>query len=292
MFTTEPGGGHPGREKEIKVFNPSELHSRRALALAIIAKLDTSGFETVRIPGTREIVYQRKVTRSGEPEFVARGAYVVRIYTSIVNGAVRENGRDAIRVCILAVPVDGHDLREHGIASETRVNRVGDIRDIVERMIVRARSAYGDARRMPRCRHCGSAMFKARSGRDTCVNICWTAPERRRAGSLEERGANENPVDCPTTIREPAPEIEPSGDSSDDYTAFSAAVDALFGADEDGSGLVLTRAERTPGAEAYESVVPRNAPEVSAEIIHRNTSDARRNRGEDDGDAGWYRSQR
>jgi len=91
-----------------------------------------------------------------------------------VNGRVpktREAGKDAIRVC--AVYTSARTGKEKGIAKETRINRVGDIDDIVERAYVRMRSAYGSAMNPCRCPKCGSPTFMSKNKNQVCADLCW-----------------------------------------------------------------------------------------------------------------------
>ena len=98
-------------------------------AEAIRARLVQAGFERLPTrPGTEE-VYRR--AHDADPR------YVVKVYSSIREGAqaARGRGKDAIRV--VAVFED-----RVGIYKAERVYRTGSIEGVLDRMMYRARQAY------------------------------------------------------------------------------------------------------------------------------------------------------
>jgi len=153
--------------------------SRRDLAYAIVHKLQACGFEETSIAGCQEVVYARAVAG-------AEGIRVL-VYTTVDSrdGMARSCGKDAIRVCAVYKARDG---RERGIASaDKRVNRVGLVGDIVNRMHSRMREVYGLGRGSERC-SCGAPKFTSKKGNAVCADLCWMteaelnrpAPRRRR----------------------------------------------------------------------------------------------------------------
>lgn len=74
-------------------YDPASMASRRMLADALKATLKTAGFAHCANTKTDEEVWS-KVVGCGP-----KGDVVVKVYTSIVNGATRGKGTDAIRVC-------------------------------------------------------------------------------------------------------------------------------------------------------------------------------------------------
>lgn len=140
-------------------YNPDSAESRQKLASSIIKKLNECGF-TLRVeaPG-REKVYYREISD---------GMQVV-IYTSIVGNQVRAKDQDAIRISGIYKDED----RERGLIKSTRVNRTGQIEDIVERMYQRMRDTWRRCSGVKRCRSCGAPTFLSRSENQVCVKICW-----------------------------------------------------------------------------------------------------------------------
>lgn len=101
-------------------------------AAAIREKLVAAGFRL--IPGSRgEEVYQRSHDKDDR--------YIIKVYSSIQRGAsqARGLGTDAIRVVALFRQSNGFRC----IHKAKRVHRSGSVEGVLERMIERAREAYG-----------------------------------------------------------------------------------------------------------------------------------------------------
>lgn len=158
---------------------------RAELAAKLKQKLEAIGFtlstDRSRDPGRlygqgykgREEVYVFKHRKDPGLE--------VQVFTSIAGGGeVRSKGADAIRVCLVyknkAKQADSEsaEARQYNLASECRVNRVGDIDDIVERTVSRAREAYKKANQVERCRDCTAPMALSQAGKQFCAEVCWT----------------------------------------------------------------------------------------------------------------------
>lgn len=109
-------------------------------AEAIRTKLKEMGFERTFQERCGEEVYERCHHKDG--------AYVVRIYSSISDGAcsVRGCGEDAIRVVALRRIVRFGDWRRpwewQGVAKTKRIHRTGTVEGVLARMHERAREAY------------------------------------------------------------------------------------------------------------------------------------------------------
>lgn len=155
-------------------YNPDSAASRTALAASITARLTEMGFSPFFDKRWREVIYSRPVHTSP--------GVTVLVYTSCApapDGRVkaRRAGRDAIRVCAIYATKDGET---RGIArAEKRVNRVGDIEDIVERMYQRAREVYKTAMNPCRCGSCGAPLFMSKKGNEVCSDRCWLSDEER-----------------------------------------------------------------------------------------------------------------
>lgn len=169
-------------------YDPGLPILRQMLALSIINKLDECGFELaanpreafgLSRPELAERVYSRNVSEDGRIR--------VKVFTSVIGGEndvpfeVRKEGKDAIRVCATYMTKEG---KERGLVKETRINRTGNIDDIVDRMYQRMRSAYKTASTGERCHNCGAPKFITKAGKLCCSEICWKSPEERQADDV------------------------------------------------------------------------------------------------------------
>jgi len=169
-------------------YDPKFPLLRQMLALSIVEKMDECGFELLTNPRATfglsrpelaERVYFRNVTQDGKVQ--------VRVYTSVVGGTngvplqVRAEGKDAIRVCATYETLSG---KTRGIVKETRINRTGNIEDIVDRTYTRMRSAYKSANTCERCHSCGAPKFVSKNKKLCCAEICWKTDEQKRTDEL------------------------------------------------------------------------------------------------------------
>lgn len=142
------------------MYDHESASDRQALAAAIRDKLKECNFQLEPTSPDREMTYVLPVKQTG---------MVVRVYTSIVGNQVRTVGTDAIRIA--GVFERGEISR--GIVSEKRVNRVGEIVEIVERMYQRMRSVYASCNSAQTCKKCGAPLFLSRANNLVCAAICW-----------------------------------------------------------------------------------------------------------------------
>ena len=143
-------------------YDPTNINHRTALAMDIQATLLGRGFARKDLgAGTREEVYFRNSTR-------IRGVEM-RIYTSIVDGEVRDVGGDSIKVCAVYGMEDGST---RGLMKERRVFRTGQLEEIAERVKDRIRLVALDINGVQTCR-CGGPMGKSKAGKDYCMALCW-----------------------------------------------------------------------------------------------------------------------
>ena len=154
---------------------PENLESRRALAAAIMSKLaEMKASERPNIPQGQEKQIARRI-RLKDGSF-SRNMQVV-VYTTIVGDAVRDVGKDAIRVALLykCKPSAEHPQgRVIGIGSETRVNRVGRICDIVSRMCERWDNIEKSVDTLDCCRSCGAPRIMSKRTKNMyCADMCW-----------------------------------------------------------------------------------------------------------------------
>jgi hypothetical protein len=165
-------------------YDPKLSLLRQMLALSIVNKVEECGFELMSNP--------RAALGLSRPELAER-IYVrtigddnsrmqVRVYTTVIGGEngvpfeVRKEGKDAIRVCATYTTQAGH---ARGISKETRINRTGNIADIVNRMHQRMQSAYKTGSSGQRCPRCDAPKFVAKSGKLCCAEICWKSDEQK-----------------------------------------------------------------------------------------------------------------
>ena len=142
-------------------YDPRDRQSRRDLAEGIIARLAHHQFVEEYDEGSGERVMYRP-----HPHGVR-----VQVWTSVdrATGLARDVGDDAIRVCAVYRAADGTD---RGIIKTTRVNRVGDVDAIVDRVADRARTVWSSVASTPRCR-CGAPTFTSKAGNSVCADLCW-----------------------------------------------------------------------------------------------------------------------
>ena len=172
-------------------YDPNIPLLRQMLGLSILGRLDEAGItEEPPAPGVNDNVYAEKIfSRSvTRPDDNGRGYMKVMVYTTVVGDGdsvpyeVRGAGKDAIRVSGVYVTKDG---KTRGISSDRRVNRNGDIEDIVERMVTRMRDAWKVCREKELCHSCGAPKFTAKSGKSVCAEICWVSPEEKAKSDTE-----------------------------------------------------------------------------------------------------------
>jgi len=162
-------------------YDPKVPMLRQMLALSVLGRLEEAGFveeppkEKLARPELAEKIFSRVV---GSP----KDGMKVMVYSTVVGDGdavpyeVRGAGKDAIRVSSVYVTKDG---ATRGITSDRRVNRHGDIDDIVDRMIERMRDAWSACKSGERCRDCGAPKFTSKGGKKVCAEICWVTPEQK-----------------------------------------------------------------------------------------------------------------
>tara|TARA_A100001011_G_C14276819_1_gene829660 strand:- start:1362 stop:1919 length:558 start_codon:yes stop_codon:yes gene_type:complete len=165
-------------------YDPSVPMLRQLLALQILGKLKDAGFahepptKKMAKPYMAERVYARV---DGLPPGMK-----VQVYTTVIGDGknvpieVRASGKDAIRVCAVYVTKDG---MTRGLGKETRVNRTGNIEDIIDRMVERMRKAWMTCKTAQRC-HCGAPKFVTKNNKLCCSEICWKSDEEKRADEI------------------------------------------------------------------------------------------------------------
>ena len=156
-------------------YDPTCEFSRQSLALSLIAQLEESGFSE-EAPDDRfhksrwtELVYSFPIKDT---------PLSVRIFTSVVRDPsygliARTIGKDAIRINVVSPEVN------RALVSETRINRTGNIDDIIERTLDRARDAYRLGRQAGTCKKCGAPRARSKAKKWYCSSVCWKTNEEK-----------------------------------------------------------------------------------------------------------------
>lgn len=143
-------------------YNPESSVDRTKLAILIASQLTKANFKLIDSVG--EDIYEYQLTDKIR----------VVVFSSIVNGMCRGVGEDAIRVVALYRRKDGQDKF---LVKEARVFRTGEILDISNRTVERARDVVRELIRRKNqhlvCQSCGAPTFTAKSGKETCAETCW-----------------------------------------------------------------------------------------------------------------------
>lgn len=146
-------------------YNPQSFEDRRALGSMILSKLTEKGFKPSSDAVAGETVLDFALVSRGLPS-----GFFVRVYTSVVNGIARGDGEDAIRVTLV-----WKDLKTGGItpiSRNGRVNRTGEMEEIVERTLQRGRDLFLSLPSVPQCK-CGAPKAISKAGNLYCAARCW-----------------------------------------------------------------------------------------------------------------------
>lgn len=144
-------------------YNPEQLQHRRLLAEKLTSMLEECGFKVVE--GYSEKVFSRPVHTNTDIS--------VLVYSSVFGREVALEGKDAIRVSV----VYNSSSKVRPLGKMKRVNRRGDIDDIVNRTRLRMRDAYKVGLNPEKC-HCGAPKFTSKKGNLVCAEACWTKNEK------------------------------------------------------------------------------------------------------------------
>jgi hypothetical protein len=115
---------------------------------------------------------------SRQGDWIPRANLQVVCYTSIVGDAVREVGKDALRLVLLVerttTPAPAKIIKPIG-KGEHRINRTGTIDAIVDRVIKQWDQliAAGDEMTQHRCRDCGEPTAISKQGKRFCAALCF-----------------------------------------------------------------------------------------------------------------------
>lgn len=145
-------------------YRPEAAEDRAELARTLVETLADKGFIEEYAEFSGERVFYRPVSDNVR----------IQVWTSVERGAniARSSGSDAVRVCAVYHGRKG----DRGIASTVRVNRTGEIANIVDRVGLRVAEVRRAVEDHPKCDRCGAPTFLSKAGNNVCADICW---ERR-----------------------------------------------------------------------------------------------------------------
>ena len=146
-------------------YNPQSLDHRRQLGSMILSTLSEKGFREPSDTIAGETVLEFPMTRGGLPN-----GFSIRVYTSVVDGVARGDGEDAIRVTLIWRDPAKNSLTP--ISKSTRVNRTGEMEEIVERVLQRGRDLWTSVPNISRC-NCGAPKAISKAGKLYCAARCW-----------------------------------------------------------------------------------------------------------------------
>ena len=115
------------------------------------------GFDERSIERTKEAVFFRDIPDTN---------FSVAIFSTLENGEMRDSGSDAIKVTLW------NNKKGRPIASESRINRVGEVADILIRVRDRARKVWGLAKHVHHCERCSDGVMIIRKPKG---NAKWKA---------------------------------------------------------------------------------------------------------------------
>ena len=165
-----------------KTYDPANQRHRHDLAVALEKRLLDAGFieESPEDHVNERVFY-----------FPVNDGIRIQVWTTIMGRremtCVRSEGKDSIKVNAVYRTKAGHDqgiVRAHSAEEKPRsvtgrINRTGNIEDIVERTIVRAREVWKAARTPHRCPKCEAPTFISKSKNTVCADLCWKPIEDR-----------------------------------------------------------------------------------------------------------------
>jgi len=159
-------------------YDPECEYSRQHLAISIVDKLTGAGFTRVTDDKCRTSSLPYQIKEHLYERVIEGTNLKVQVYTTIVDNPtlgviVRATGKDAIRVNVRSPDVN------RPLINETRINRMGEVDAIVDRMIQRARDAYRTARQSGKCHKCSSPRAMSKAGKWYCAKVCWKTDEEK-----------------------------------------------------------------------------------------------------------------
>ena len=114
------------------------------------------GFETIALPRTTELVFQRQIETSAGKKF----PYAVRVYSSVAHGNSRGVGEDAIRVVLIDLDEENPKfqfMKVIGEGTKKAGRRIYRTKSAMATLEARCREYFTHVIKNP-CPKCGSVM--------------------------------------------------------------------------------------------------------------------------------------
>tara|TARA_R100001369_G_scaffold58696_1_gene85608 strand:- start:376 stop:825 length:450 start_codon:yes stop_codon:yes gene_type:complete len=115
------------------------------------------GFVERAMDRVKEVVFSRDIPNTN---------FAVVIFSTLENNEMRDSGSDAIKVTLW------NNKKDRPISSESRINRVGNVADIMTRVRDRARKVWGLAKHVHHCDRCSDGVMVLRKPKG---NAKWKA---------------------------------------------------------------------------------------------------------------------
>lgn len=144
-------------------YDHANSEHRKILAEKIVSRLNQLKFSEVEIPGTNEKVFIRGAKTDRNLSLM--------VCTTIEGDSVRNVGQDAIR-CVLAYHHQNEDNKDSFISS-TRVNRVGYMDVILDRIQGWLIELAEQVNQIKRCFKCNAPMLLSKNENWYCAERCW-----------------------------------------------------------------------------------------------------------------------
>ena len=149
----------------MSTYDPLSRASRVHLAYTILEMLKKEQFQLrPNLKPGEELQFGRRIKIDGKSSNLQ-----IVVYTTIVSDEVREIGQDAIRVALLYRASDGSTV---GIGKSKRVNRTGQIADIITRILERVKHCE-DISSVETCRFCSAPIAISKANKPYCAEKCW-----------------------------------------------------------------------------------------------------------------------
>ena len=115
------------------------------------------------------------------------------VYSTITEKEVRGIGKDAIRV--VAIYENEKGERKPLGKADKRINRVGQIEDILMRVKSRIKEVQEKVDKQGLCGCCGAPMFESKRGNVVCVEACWVGKQTSQPQEIDQKSYEEL-IDC------------------------------------------------------------------------------------------------
>lgn len=214
-----------------EAYDERKSNHRLALGEAVVSSLHELGLE----PAKDLRLYEEK----GKPTL-----YRIRVFGDkdadtgidlVVKVPLSQTGRmkkgHDIWVRTIYVPQHGQYHRPKKIGPEWIVVRGPDITidGIVMDMADAVRATWDKAFERRRCRHCGAPLFRSRTGKQVCSDICWEMPQLRTPDRLARLGIQPAPYGTGLGDWTPPPKIRTVQECRDEFKVLMVKAVTTIG---------------------------------------------------------------